>query len=79
MEGKLAEVCIIKYVQKNEDVQVGDKVITAGLGGIFPKGLMIGAVTRMERKRPGIFQYIEVTPAVDFSRLEEVLILGEAP
>lgn len=79
IEGKVAEVCIIKYVQKNEDVQVGDKVITSGLGGIFPKGLMTGTVSKVERKRPGIFQYIEVTPSVDFSRLEEVLILGEAP
>jgi len=77
MEGKVEEVCVLKYVQKNEDVQVGDKVITSGLGGIFPKGLMTGTVTKVERKRPGIFQYIEVTPSVDFSRLEEVLILKE--
>jgi rod shape-determining protein MreC len=79
MEGKVEEICILKYVQKNEDVQVGDKVVTSGLGGIFPKGLMTGTVTKVERKRPGIFQYIEVTPSVDFSRLEEVLILGEGP
>jgi len=79
MEGKVEEICSLKYVQKNEDVQVGDKVITSGLGGIFPKGLVTGTVTRVERKRPGIFQYIEVTPSVDFSRLEEVLILkGES-
>jgi rod shape-determining protein MreC len=77
MEGKVEEVCVLKYVQKNEDVQVGDKVITSGLGGIFPKGLVTGTVTKVERKRPGIFQYIEVTPSVDFSRLEEVLILKE--
>jgi rod shape-determining protein MreC len=77
MEGKVEEVCVLKYVQKNEDVQVGDKLITSGLGGIFPKGLMTGTVTKVERKRPGIFQYIEVTPSVDFSRLEEVLILKE--
>ena len=78
MEGKVEEACILKYVQKSDDVQVGDTVITSGLGGIFPKGLVTGLVTRVERKRPGIFQYIEVTPTVDFSRLEEVLILGES-
>jgi rod shape-determining protein MreC len=76
MEGKVGESCILKYVQKSEDVQVGDRVITSGLGRIFPKGLVAGTVTQVERKRPGIFQYIEVTPSVDFSRLEEVLILG---
>jgi len=76
MEGKVGEICLLKYVQKSEDVQVGDQVITSSLGGIFPKGLMAGKVTQVERQRPGIFQYIEVTPSVDFSRLEEVLILG---
>jgi rod shape-determining protein MreC len=79
MEGKVEEVCVLKYVQKSEDVQVGDKVITSGLGGIFPKGLMIGTITKIERKRPGIFQYIEVTPSVDLSKLEEVLIIKEEP
>jgi len=79
LEGKMEEVCVLKYVKKGDDVQVGDKIITSGLGGIFPKGLMTGTVTGVERKRPGIFQYIEVTPMVDFSRLEEVLILGEEP
>ena len=77
VEGRVEEVCILKYVQKNEEVQVGDKVITSGLGGIFPKGLVVGTVTNVDRKRPGIFQYIEVTPTVDLSKLEEVLILRE--
>jgi rod shape-determining protein MreC len=79
MEGKIDEVCILKYVQKNEDVQVGDIVITSGLGGIFPKGLVVGKVSQVDRKRPGIFQHIEVSPAVDLSRIEEVLILEERP
>lgn len=77
VEGKIDEVCLLKYVQKSEDVQVGDKVITSGLGGIFPKGLVVGTVSNVDRKRPGIFQYIEVNPTVDLSKLEEVLILGE--
>jgi rod shape-determining protein MreC len=77
MEGKIDEVCILKYVQKNEDVQVGDIVVTSGLGGVFPKGLVVGTVSLVDRKRSGIFQYIEVNPSVDLSKLEEVLILGE--
>jgi cell shape-determining protein MreC len=40
---------------------------------------MIGTVTKVERKRPGVFQIVEVIPTVDFSRLEEVLILGGEP
>jgi rod shape-determining protein MreC len=58
---------------------VGDKIITSGLGGIFPKGLLMGTVTKVERKRPGIFQAVEVVPTADLSRLEEVLILSEEP
>jgi len=77
MEGRADEICLIKYVQKKEDVQVGDRVITSGLGGIFPKGLMVGTVSKVDRKRPGIFQHIEVAPSVDLSKLEEVLVLGE--
>jgi rod shape-determining protein MreC len=79
LEGKIEDTCILKYVQKSEEVQVGDRVITSGLGGIFPKGLVVGTVTKGDRKRQGIFQYIEVAPAVDLSKLEEVLILGEEP
>ncbi len=79
MEGRVEEFCILKYVKKSDDVQVGDKVITSGLGGIFPKGLLTGTVTKVERKRPGIFQTVEVVPTADLSRLEEVLILSEEP
>ncbi|HSR12660.1 MAG TPA: rod shape-determining protein MreC, partial [Thermodesulfobacteriota bacterium] len=78
LEGKIDDVCIIKYVQKNEEIQVGDRVITSGLGGVFPKGLMVGTVTAVDRKRPGIFQHVEVAPAVDLSKIEEVLILTDA-
>ena len=77
MEGKIDEICILKYVQKNEDVQVGDIVVTSGLGGVFPKGLLVGRVSQVDPMRPGIFQYIEVAPSVDLAKLEEVLVLGE--
>jgi rod shape-determining protein MreC len=79
LEGKTDKICILKYVHKSDDVQVGDPVITSGLGGIFPKGLIAGTVNRVEKKYPGLFQYVEVTPAVDLSKLEEVLVLGEFP
>ena len=54
MEGRVEEFCTLKYVRKMDDVQVGDKVITSGLGGIFPKGLLAGTVTRVEKKRTGL-------------------------
>jgi rod shape-determining protein MreC len=79
LEGRLEEFCNLKYVRKGDDVQIGDRIVTSGLGGIFPKGLVLGTVTKVERRRPGIFQTVEVAPGADLSRLEEVLILSEEP
>jgi len=63
------------FVLRQEEVQVGDRVVTSGMGGVFPKGLVIGNVRSVERREYGLFQTIEVTPSVDFSHLEEVLVL----
>jgi rod shape-determining protein MreC len=65
----------LKYVQRTEEVKVGEAVVTSGLGGMFPKGLMLGTVARADKKDPGLFQTIEVVPSVDFSKIEEVLVL----
>ena len=73
------ELCILKYVQRNEDVQVGDKVISSGMGGVFPKGLLVGTVQEVVRGSSGLFQRVEVEPSVNFSRLEEVMIVIKPP
>jgi rod shape-determining protein MreC len=73
------ERCILKYVQRNEDVQVGDQVISSGMGGVFPKGLPVGTVEEVVRGNSGLFQRVEVEPAVDFSRLEVVMVVKQAP
>jgi len=65
---------ILKYVKRSEDVEEGDRLITSGLDGIFPKGLLIGTVSRVSKKSSGLFQYVEVALAVDPSRIEEVLV-----
>lgn len=67
--------CNLKYVQRSEDVFEGDAVVTSGLAGVFPKGLYIGSVTIVEKEEAGLFQKIRVTPAIDVSRLEEVLVI----
>jgi len=71
--------CLLKYVQRNEDVQVGDQVITSGMGGVFPKGLLLGKVREVVRGNSGLFQSVEVEPAVNFSRLEEVMVVVQTP
>jgi rod shape-determining protein MreC len=69
------ELLTLDFALRREDIEVGDRIITSGTGGVFPKGLVIGEVTRTTRKEYGLFQTVTVAPAVDFSRLEEVLVL----
>ncbi len=65
----------MKYIAKTEEVKAGDQLISSGMTEIFPKGLLLGTVIRADKKDPGLFQKIEVSPAVDFARLEEALVL----
>lgn len=67
--------CQLKFVPNTADVKVGDLVLSSGLGGIFPKGLMIGKVSQVFKKKQGLFQEITLIPGSDLSRLEEVLVL----
>jgi rod shape-determining protein MreC len=64
----------LEYVSGSADIQVGDTVITSGIDGIYPKGFVIGRVEAVERTG-GAYARIAVRPAVDFSRLEEVLVV----
>ena len=66
---------IFDFVLRQEEVNPGDRVVTSGMGGVFPKGLVIGEVKSVDRQEFGLFQSITITPAVDFSHLEEVLVL----
>jgi rod shape-determining protein MreC len=75
LEGVGANRCYLRYVHKNQDVQAGDVILASGLGGAYPRGMMLGVVTAVDKKVPGIFQEIEVELAVDFTRLEEVLVV----
>lgn len=65
----------LDYLERREDVRAGDLVVTSGYGGIFPKGLRIGTVEHVEAAPFGLFQKAELKPAVEFGRLEEVLVL----
>ena len=50
-------------------------MITSGIDGVFPKGLLVGTVIKARKQQLGLFQLIEVTPAVLASRTEEVLVV----
>ncbi|HUK55683.1 MAG TPA: rod shape-determining protein MreC [Nitrospiria bacterium] len=65
----------IKYLSLLADLKEGDLVLTSGLTGNFPKGLPIGTLGRVTKKDLDLFQQAEVVPSVDFSKLEEVLVI----
>jgi rod shape-determining protein MreC len=68
---------MMTYVNRDARVAPGESVITSGLGGVFPKGILIGATTRARiNKQTGMYQDVDITPAVDFRRLEEVLVIA---
>jgi rod shape-determining protein MreC len=75
VSGSLDYGTILKYVKRSEDVQEGDRLITSGLDGVFPKGMLVGTVTRVQKQHLGLFQLIEVLPAVTAARTEEVLVV----
>ncbi len=65
----------IEYALRDADIQVGDLLVTSGMGGVFPKGLPLGLVASVEKDQFGLFQQVAVTPATDFSHLEEVMVI----
>lgn len=65
----------LDYVVRSEDMQDGDILVTAPSGGLFPKGLRLGRAIRVEDNAHGLFKSAELVPAVDFERLEEVLVV----
>lgn len=65
----------IKYVPQGEAIKIGDLILTSGMGGAFPKRLVIGQVTAVRKHDIELFQEAEIQPSVDFARLEFVLIL----
>lgn len=76
VSGSLDNGTILKYVKRSEDIQEGDRLVTSGLDGVFPKGIVVGTVTKVRKQPHGLFQHIEVMPAVNLTRTEEVLIVS---
>ena len=65
----------LEYALRTDDLQEGDLLLTAGGAGFFPKGLRIGRVANVRRGETGMFLTADVLPTVDFSRLDEVMVV----
>lgn len=74
-QGMARDLCRFDYALRKIDIKIGDAVVSSGFDGIYPKGLRIGSVSRIIRRNAGLFQEVELAPSVDFSKLEEVLII----
>ncbi len=75
LEGRGDDRCYMKYVSKDVEVKPGEWIITSGLEGIYPRGMLIGYVTDVKSEGEEIFQLIEVAPAQSLRALEEVAVL----
>ena len=67
----------LRHVPLRSEVNVGDVVVSSGLGGIFPGGLMIGTVSELGDEEQGLFREVVLKPGVNFANLEEVFVLKE--
>lgn len=76
VEGDAGGAVRFKFMARDgASVAPGDLVVTSGLGTLFPKGLPVGRVVKIEDKGSALFHFAVLAPAVDFSRVEEVLLV----
>ncbi|MDD5382567.1 MAG: rod shape-determining protein MreC [Candidatus Margulisbacteria bacterium] len=73
--GSSSNKLIMKYVSAGGDVKEGDPIVTSPLSTVYPAGIPIGTVTQASKQGHDLFYHIEIDPAVDFSKLEEVFIV----
>jgi len=75
VEGTTQGLARLKYIPLLSNARTGDRVVTSGLVGGFPRGLAIGTITKIDKAEEALFQSAELTPEVDVNRVEEVLVI----
>lgn len=77
VQGDIADIYRVRMVNipRNADVAVGDKIITSGFGGIYPKGLVVGTISEVKNDAGGLLKYAVLDSAVDLQQLEDVAII----
>jgi rod shape-determining protein MreC len=78
VQGRGGAACELKYLDRSAEVEVGDQVVTSGMGGGFPKGVWIGQVSGVDRGGD-LFQSVDVRPSAALDRLEEVWVVTGVP
>ena len=75
VEGQVGRSLVMKYIPQGDVVNVNDIILTSGLGGNFPKKLIIGQITAVHQRDIEMFQQADIRPTVDFNNLEIVLVI----
>ena len=71
-------ICRLEYINKNVEIVEGDEVVTSGLGGIFPGGLLIGSVDRIYTDRSGLYQYADVVSKAEIGMMNYVFVVADS-
>lgn len=81
VEGSIEQANMVQMVNipREADIKEGDLIISSGLGGVFPAGLIIGKVENIKDEEYSFFRRASIKPAVNFNRLEEVLVIKQRP
>ncbi|MCP5003825.1 MAG: rod shape-determining protein MreC [Planctomycetes bacterium] len=75
VKGESNTMCTVKYVPRQSSVQEGDKVITSGIGRIFPKSLYIGDIVTVRENGAQLFKDLKLKPRIELPKLEFVFVL----
>jgi rod shape-determining protein MreC len=75
LSGSYSYSCLLQYVNKGAQIKEGDLVVTSGLDGIFPRGLIVGMIQSIRSSEHGLFLEAVVTPAAKLSEIEEVVVI----
>ena len=78
VEGKGPDACSLRYIEKSEDIQKGDLIVTSGIDNIFPKGFPVATVEEVESKQYAAALRVDLKPIVDPNKLEEVFVITNA-
>lgn len=76
-KGSISGDLMLDFISSESTVTAGDVVLTSGLGGVYPKGLLIGEVLEVSKETNALYKSIKLTPANDISTVENVLILTD--
>ncbi|MDZ4064402.1 MAG: rod shape-determining protein MreC, partial [Coriobacteriia bacterium] len=79
VRGSIDGALSMEYVSRESTVVVGDVVLTSGMGGVYPKGLIIGEVSDVQLAANDLYQHVAVRPSARISGIEEVIVLVGAP